>query len=353
MLYDYFNPGLTIPIMYYEIVLTIFLICIIIFWVRNYKFFLWKFFALCFGVFAFEWITWALWINNHLWIYTYIHNDISFIMTLTWACLIMSFKFLFDIIFKKHSKIGYNFLIKEFIFVIFFSSIFWIMLLNYLMYIWSFSYWEEIQKIVNSWFLIFGQPLEIIVYFPVFIFITFTFYKYWELAIHNKYLFNNYKISFFKDIFISGTIIFLIWYLIHPILMIHNNFIYILMIIAFIINLAITSFIISIFKWFPLFQRFIAGSFIFTTLWTFILSSSVKYWYISFSQSIINTHTINTIQIPFTYISDVEFSWILLLSFLLIAVTKYFKIITDNKHIEISNNSVSFKWFKSLFSNPN
>ena len=29
------------------------------------------------------------------------------------------------------------------------------------------------------------------------------------------------------------------------------------------------------------------------------------------------------------------------------------KIITDNKHIEISNNSVSFKWFKSLFSNLN
>ncbi len=360
-MYDYFNPELTNSVMYFEIFLVIFLVWLFIFWIKNYKFFAWKFFALSFWVFAFEWITGSLWINEHLWNYAYIHNDISWVMTLTWASIIMFSKFIFDKFWEKipcilkYTKLkkSKNFkLIKEFIFVTIFSSILWLLLLTYLKNIWVFSYWKEILEIVKSWITVFWRPLEAIVYFPVFIFIVFSFYKYWELAMQDKNLFNDYKINFSKDILISVIVIFLIWYLMHPVFIVKNIFIYILLLVWFIINLLITWVIISKFVELSLFVRFISGTFIFTTIWSFILSFFVKYWYLDFSQSIKNTYTVNTIQMPLVnWITDVEWWGILLFSYLMVAIIKYFKIITDNKEIKISNKNMTFKGFKSLFIN--
>jgi len=360
-MHDYFNPELTNSVMYFEIFLAIFLVWIFVFWIKNYKFFVWKFFALSFWVFAFEWLTWALWINSNLWNFAYIHNDISWVMTLAWASIIMFSKIIFDKFWEKlpcilkYTKLkkSKNFkLIKEFIFVTIFSSILWLLLLIYLKDIWVFSYWKEMQEIINSWITVFWRPLEAIVYFPVFIFTTFSFYKYWELAMQDKNLFNDYKINFSKDILISVIIISLIWYLIHPILLVENTFVYILLLVWFVINLIITWGLISKFVDLSLFMRFIAGTFIFTTIWSFLVSFFVKYWYLDFSQSIKDTYTINTIQMPLAnWITDVEWWGILLFSYLMVAIIKYFKIITDNKEIKISNKNMTFKGIKSLFIN--
>jgi len=343
-MYNYFNSELSNSAMYFEIFLTIFLIWIFTFWIKRYKFFGWKFFAL-----------------EHLGKYAYIHNDISWIMTLTWAWVIMFSKMIFDSFklkipcilkftkLKKSSKIE---LVQEFVFVTVFSSILWWLLLIYLKNIWVFSYGKEIQDIANSWITLFWIPIEAIVYFPVFIFTTFSFYKYWELAMQDKTLFDDYKISFWKDVLVSVILISLIWYLIHPIFIAGNFLVYILLIIWFIINLLITWFIISKFRELPLFMRFLSWTFIFTTLWSFILSFFVRYWYLDFSQSVKNTYTINTIHMSLAnWITDIEFWWLLLFSYLMVAIVKYFKVITDNEEIKITDENMTFKGFKSLFIN--
>ncbi|MDQ7023002.1 MAG: hypothetical protein Q9M97_05750 [Candidatus Gracilibacteria bacterium] len=243
-------------------------------------------------------------------------------------------------------------LIKEFVFVTILSSILGLLLLIYLKNIGVFSYGKEMQEVINSGITVFGRPLEAIIYFPVFVFTTFSFYKYWELAMQDKKLFDDYKINFSKDILISLIIISLIGYLIHPILLVENIFIYILLLIGFVINLIITGGIISKFIDLTLFMRFISGTFIFTTIGSFILSFFVKYGYINFSESIKDTYTVNTIQMPLANgITDVEVLRVLLFSYLMVAIIKYFKIITDNKEIKISNKNMTFKGFKSLFIN--
>lgn len=342
MKYSYFSPELTIQSMYFEIWLLIFLIWILIYWIKNYRFFLWRFLALAFGVFCFEWITWALWINSNLWNYAYIHNDISWVMSITWASIVMFFKFIFD---KYCAK--WN-ILREFIFILLNSSIFWLLFLIYLKSIWVFSYSTEMQEILKSWVHFFWIPLEAIIYFPTFIFIVFSFYKYWELAMFNKNLFKNYKITFSKDISIAILSITLIGYLMHTLLITDNFLNYFYLISSFIIVLIITNIIINIWKDFPLFIRFLAGSTIFTILWTIVLNFFVSNKLIILSQSILNTYTLKTIKIPYMSITDVEWAWMLLFSYLLIWMIKYFKVINENKNIFLDEKNMTFKWFYSL-----
>ena len=73
-----------------------------------------------------------------------------------------------------------------------------------------FSYSSALLPLLQNGVLIFGRPLEAIVYIPVFIFTVYSFYKYWELAMYDKSLFANYTISLKKDIIISAITILLI-----------------------------------------------------------------------------------------------------------------------------------------------
>ena len=360
MEYSYFSRELTTQALQFEVWLFIVLVAMFAYGMANYKFFVWKFLSLAVGVFFFEGISWALWINSNLGESAYIHNDISWVMTLAWASIIMFVKMAYDTFQKKLpwvlsrtklKKLEHFELIKEFTLITVISSVLWWIFVMYLKSIWVFSYSPEIQVLVESGTQVFGRPLEAIVYLPVFIFTVYSFFKYWELAIHNKHLFDDYKVSLSKDILISIITISLIWYLVHPIILIENIFIFILLVIWYVINLLITWFVISKFSDVSLFMRFISWTFIFTTLGSLVISFFVKYWYIDFSQSIKDTYTVNTIQMPYMHITDVEFSGILLFSYLMIAMTKYFKIITDNKQIKIKDTNMTFKGFKSLFIN--
>jgi len=204
------------------------------------------------------------------------------------------------------------------------------------------------QDIISSWITVFWRPLESIIYFPTFIFVVFSFYKYWELAMFDKKLFKKYKINFSKDILLAIISIFSIWYIIHPLLITSNYINYFLISTFFVLILMITNILINIVNDVPLFIRFISGSFIFTSMWIFLLSFFVKYNLIEFSTSIKNTYTNNTFTIPYTNITDVECIAVLLFSYLLISMVKYFKIVTDNKKIILDEKNMTFKWWKDL-----
>lgn len=313
------------------------------YWLRNYRFFLWRFFALLFWVLCFESLTWALWINNNLWSYSYIYNDVSWIMTLTWSSMIMLFKFIFDRFCQKWN------LLREFLFVIIFSSITGLSLLIYLKNIWVFSYSSEMQQIVSSWFTIFWRPLEALLYFPVFIFTVYSFYKYWELAMYNKNLFKSYKINYWKDLIIGGITIALIWYLMHPLLETNNVLNYLFLLFSLILILIVTNYVINVWRNLHLFIRFLLGSFVYAIWSLIVLQLFLSNKLISFSQSILNTFAWETPSIEYITIADVGWGWVLVLAYFIISIVKYFKIVSLNKDIVLDEKRMTFKGWESFY----
>lgn len=341
MLFSYFSRELTQQALVFEIFAGISLLCIIYYGVKHYRFFFWRFFALAFGVFCFEGLTWAMWNNAHLGNLAYIHNDVSWVMTLIWTGLIFLNKFLYESICQSKT------LIKEFAYVTLGSSILWWITLTILKMIDIFSYSITMESYVSSSVNIFWIPVEAIIYFPVFIFTSYTFYKYWELAMYDRHLFSHYSISLKKDIVISACTILLIGYLMHPLLQmtLWSTFV---LVIVYLVGLMFTSFMVGQIKDVPLFQRYIAGIFVLSMFGMIIVSLMMDHSMISLSQSIKDTHTVNTVLVPWLSISDVEFVGIVLFSCLLIAIVRYFKIVTDNSNIKLDDKKMTFQGWKSL-----
>ena len=126
MTFSYFSPELIPSAWHFEMAMWILLIGVLWYGVSHYRFFLWRFFALAFWVFCFEWLTWALWNNAHLGNYAYIHNDVSWVLTLTWSICIFIAKFSYD------KSIQYKTLLKEFLIVTLGSSVLMSLVLMFL-----------------------------------------------------------------------------------------------------------------------------------------------------------------------------------------------------------------------------
>lgn len=343
MKFDYFLSELTTQSIYFEIWLFLFSLLILIYWIKNYRFFLWRYFALFFWVFLFEILTSSLWLIEHLWILSYINGDVSIIMSILWTNMIVWARFGYDKLYKTST------LKTEYAFVVIVSTLLWLSLVSWLKIIWVFSYSKEMLQVVESWILIFGKPLEAIIYFPIFIFTVYSFYKYWELAMFDKKLFENYAISFGKDILIAIGVIIGLWYLLHPLLIVKNTMDYAYLILSFIIILILTNGIILLIKHMSLFIRFLFWSIFFTTASSIILNYFLVNHLVVLSESMKNTYTNKTIFIPGLQITDSEFAGLVILSYLIIAVVKYFKIVTDSKDIILDEKKMTFSWWKSLF----
>ena len=344
MNFSYFSRELTPSVMNFEIVMWILLLGVLWYGISQYRFFLWRFFALVLWVFCFEWLTWALWNNSHLWVYAYIHNDVSWVLTLTWATFIFIVKFAYDK-YTQHKTV-----MKEFFTVVLGSSALIATVLAILKEIDVFSYSSATLPLIQKSILIFWRPLEAVIYIPVFIFTVYAFYKYWELAMYDKSLFSKYTISPKKDIFISAITILLIWYLMHPLLetSIVSSF---LLVFLYIIGLILTSFMVNSIKDAPLFQRYMGGMFIFSVFAMVVMSLMIENSMITLAQSVRDTYTANTISIPWFAFTDVEFVGIVLFSCLMLAMVKYFKVITDNKDIKLDEKKMTFRGWRSLFKN--
>ena len=341
MQFSYFSPELTNTAILFEVSVGILLVWVISYGYTHYKFFLWRFFALAFGVFCFEWLTGSMWNIAHLWNYAYIHNDISWVMTLAWSGVIFSVKFLYDAFIKDKN------LFKEFSFVVMIGSIISGIIVILLKDSWIFGYSKTMQEMLTTASMIFGRPLESFLYIPIFIFTVYSFYKYWELAMYDKKLFSDYTVHPGKDIAIASVVICLIGYLMHPLFEMTLNWV-ILMIVGYIVWLIIVNYIINSIKDYPLFQRNMWGVFL-LSLWCMgLLSYMIWSWFVKLSESVTDTYTVKTIQIPWLNITDVEFVGIVLFSCLLIAIIKYFKIVTTNKLPSLDDDKMTFRWFNSL-----
>ena len=264
-------------------------------------------------------------------------------MTLFWVSIIFSMRFIYDFVCKKKH------ILKEYFAIVIGSSIFGLITIIILKDIGIFSYSPEMQKIIDAGMSIFGRPIEALVYFPTFIFVVYSFYKYWELAMYNKLYYLDYSIKPSWDIGIAIVIVMLVGYLMHPLLNATSPYSYFGLIISIIFSLLLVNFTISFATHFSLFIRFLIGSIFLSMLVSAFFSFFIEYGYIVLSESLKINYTERTIMIPGFQFTDSEMVGILFFTYLLIANIKYFKSIIRHGNIEMKDCDMTFRGWKSIF----
>ncbi|GAB0174957.1 MAG: hypothetical protein HHAS10_08360 [Candidatus Altimarinota bacterium] len=340
----YFSPYLTQLSVYFLIITSIIFLFVVSYGLKYYRYFFWRFSALLIGVLFFEFLTSSLWVTAHLGTYGYLNGDVSLVLSFFWASLIFSSRILFDKIFLKKT------LLLELGFVLGITTIFGLLTITLLKEIEVFSYSKEMQEIVQSGITLFGRPLEALIYFPTFVFVTYSFYKYWELAMYNKLYFLNYSIRPTRDIFIVLGSVIAIGYLMHPLLVSNNFYTYPLLCFGALIFLIIVNFTIASATHFSLFIRYVFGTLLFSVFFGSLLSYLLGKGWIQISESLKINYTEATFFIPGFHFTDSEAVGIMFFSYLLIAIVKYYKVVFSHKSISIDDSKMTFRGWKSLFS---
>lgn len=339
----YFPPNLTQLSVYFLIITGILFLLVLSYWLKYYRYFLWRFWALLAWVLFFEFLTSSLWITAHLGTYWYLNGDVSLVLSFFWASLIFSSRILFDRILLKKT------LFWELSFIIWVTTIIWLIAITLLKEIWVFSYSEEMKEIIRGGTTLLGRPLEALIYFPTFVFVTYSFYKYWELAMYNKLYFLNYSIRPTRDIAIALGPILAMGYLMHPLLIPGNLFVYPMLCAWALVSLIIVNLTISCATQFSLFIRYILGTLLFSVFFGSLLSYFLQSGWIEISESLKINYTEATFFIPGFYFTDSEAVGIMFFSYLLIALVKYYKVVSAHKTVSIDDSKMTFRWWKSLF----
>lgn len=218
---------------------------------------------------------------------------------------------------------------KEFVRITVLATWIWICCELLFVYLWVREYSPEVLAILQDQSMI-VYLIQIIIYFPVFIIVSYSFYKYRQLSLTLDDTNTNYTIERKKDVLLSIGGIALLSYLIHPLVILSHLSIFIVIIVWLLLVLIITNYLVSFFAWLWLLRRFILWTTISTILWVYFLSLLVTYWHLSFSQSIINTYSQYTFILPGTNIITVVTFGVMIFMALMIAFVKYWKVVRSN-----------------------
>lgn len=139
----------------------------------------WKRFGIvCAGIGIFEIFTAPLWTNEHMGQWGYIYQDVSWVLTVGWATLILSVVSITDIAWKKTPA-----LMRFFMYLGFLTPI-TVLAESLVVGIGIRSYSPEVMQAVSG-IPIVGIPIEVLYYVPVFMALVISFYKYWALVVEH------------------------------------------------------------------------------------------------------------------------------------------------------------------------
>lgn len=103
--------------------------------------------------------------------------------------------------------------------------------------------------------MLWGRPLEALIYLPVFIGVVYSFYKYWETYLYRAEIYQSLKIDLVMDTVRTAVVIIAVGYLLHP-LLISTMSTYIAMITLTIAMLAGLQYLMAQLPALPLMIRF-------------------------------------------------------------------------------------------------
>lgn len=131
------------------------------------------------GVFIFELFTSPLWNNPHLGKISYVYQDVSWILTIGWATLILSVVILVDMFFARVRES------RRFFIYMAGMAIVGIVAEVFVVNLGLRSYSPEVLSALKGYYLL-SVPIEALYYIPVFSALIIGFYKYWVNAIDNN-----------------------------------------------------------------------------------------------------------------------------------------------------------------------
>jgi len=144
------------------------------------KKYLWVIFATIIGIFMFEYITQALWLNLGLSKWTYIYLDVNWVITLGWASIILGSKIVIEKLFPKISEA------KHFVYHLILTCIVGLFAELLVRFLGIREYTPVVlDRLVGIY--IFGLvPIEAFYYIPTFMLLVLAFSRYHELTLDSK-----------------------------------------------------------------------------------------------------------------------------------------------------------------------
>jgi hypothetical protein len=267
---------------------------------------------------AFELLTWALWKVQYMWDWAYWFWDISRILALVRTGILYRSDFIIQKV-KSYKAIKT---------ISIASIIIWLIIL------WAnmngvISYEPEAFASID--YMLWSFPINAFYYIPIRIFIIYSFKKYFDQAIFNNYHGTKSIISV-KNFLIVFFSVLCLELLIEPTLIIKNLpswlFIYkdisILLTLWWTVIITWTAFIVNkFFEWFDLFIKFSYAILLSTIFWSGFLSLLIQKNIVSFSSSVLHTHTLHSFSLWNTGLTTMTFVSTILFFVLLIPVSKY------------------------------
>jgi hypothetical protein len=167
-----------------------------------------RFLVMCVGVLIFEVFTAPMWHNFKMGWWAYVYRDVSWILTIGWAAMILSVVLLVDHFsqLKAANRFGLYLLILTAL-----VSVFELIVVN----IGIRGYAPEVLQAVSGVFIA-GVPIELLYYTPVFTALVISFYKYWSFAIDDQLLAPAKYPHWLRTLIIAFLAVFLFEVMIEP-----------------------------------------------------------------------------------------------------------------------------------------
>lgn len=177
----HFDKSPTLPIILFELFIIFGTIFSLWYLSRFKERILYRYLIVAVGIFIFEFFTAPMWNNFRLGVWAYVYRDVSWVLTVGWATMILSTIIIVDKLFpraKEWVRYCYYLIILTYL-VLFFESI--------VVNLGIRSYTPEVLEVVGGWFIpVLNIPLHGFYYVPTFMALVIAFYKYWNLMIDEE-----------------------------------------------------------------------------------------------------------------------------------------------------------------------
>jgi len=326
-----FDKTPTIPIIIFEVLIISFALILLIALSKIKSRIFLRFLIVTYGIFIFEFFTSPMWNNYKMGTWAYIYQDVSWILTIGWASLVLCVVILVDKFFSSWNG-G-----KRFCIYLAILTFLVVILESLVIRLGIRSYSPEVKEVVIGYFP-FGVPFAALYYVPVFMTLVITFYKYWSFFMDGKPVVPLKQRRWGRSLLISFIGVFLFELMIEPMVVNANlprwSYIYrdISLIISsgwMIIVWVAINLVDSFFIQLDLFKKFLGY-----LSAIFLLSLPVEAWLIVHGFRLYGpsaTAAFSGIYVPgFNIPIDVAFAIPLYFS-LVVSFIKYWEIILDNK----------------------
>lgn len=169
-----------------------------------------RFLIMAAGVLIFELFTAPMWQNLRLGSWAYVYEDVSWILTLGWTCLILSVVLVVDRLLPQWREYQRFALYLGILTTIVFPIEILVVSLGIR------RYSQEVLEVTSHFKQVAGTPIEALYYIPVFIGLIISFYKYWSFVLDDEPLVPLKRRKWLRSIGLTFLGVFLFEVMIEP-----------------------------------------------------------------------------------------------------------------------------------------